>query len=331
MQPMSSFSQETTSTDSAKHDHAQVCEALARQYIQENFESRDWLAVLLRDAERGETIQRISTAGKISSPEFLAWLRQKNSEGFDVYLGLNTLKDHSRGRTKADIKEIRHLYLDLDQEGPQKLAAIRNDTAVPPPNYVLNTSPGKYQVVWNVRGISQQQSEALLRSLAQRFGGDPAATDSTRVFRFPGFSNQKYEKDFQVTATREAPLSRVYQASDFDLDISAQGRPSQAFAARSAEPLRDREETSQSERDWAYAIRHLKRGDDPDQVIREMAAYRGIDRFDKADPAKLIAPKKPSPQYYAERTVTQAMTHLGMSRSSGAVSEPRQDTAEPTR
>ena len=200
---------------------------------------------------------------------------------------------------------------------------------------MLNTSPGKYQVVWNVRGISQENSEALLRGLVETFGSDSAATDSTRVFRFPGFSNKKYENDLQETAEREAPLSRVYQASDFDLDISAQGRQSQAFAARSAEPLRDREETSQSERDWAYAIGHLKRGDDPDQVIREMAAYRGIDRFDKADPAKLIAPKKPSPQYYAERSVTQAMTHLGMSRSartaSGAVAPPGHRRADSVR
>lgn len=40
-------------------------------------------------------------------------------------------------------------------------------------------STGKFQVIWRVEGIDQDQAEAMLRTLAQRFGGDPAATDST--------------------------------------------------------------------------------------------------------------------------------------------------------
>lgn len=104
----------------------------------------------------------------------------------------------ARGRTKEDLKEIRHVYLDLDEGGAHKLEAIRRDDAMPAPNYVLNTSPGKFQVIWRVEGIGQDLAEEMLRSLAQQYGGDPAATDSTRVFRLPGFNNKKYEQDFQV-------------------------------------------------------------------------------------------------------------------------------------
>ncbi len=53
----------------------------------------------------------------------------------------------ARGRTKEDSKEIRHLYLDLDKDATRKLEAIRHDNTVPLPNYVLNTSPGKFQVI----------------------------------------------------------------------------------------------------------------------------------------------------------------------------------------
>ena len=73
-------------------------------------------------------------------------------------------------------------------------------------------------------------------------------------------------------------------------------------------------DTSQSERDWAYAIRKLKAGEDPQQIIRDMGAYRSKDRYDKNDPTKVIAPAKARPYYYAEHTVTQAMAHLGMTK-----------------
>ena len=141
-------------TASAKRTQS---EAMARRYIQENFEASDWLAVVVRNRETGETVQRITTAQRIASPDFQSWLRHKNAHGSDIYLSLNTLKEHARGRTKADVKEIRHLYLDLDEEGQQKLAAIYQNPAVPHPNYVLQTSPDKFQVIWRVRGSSTKR------------------------------------------------------------------------------------------------------------------------------------------------------------------------------
>ena len=171
---LSSFSEDVARKRSGGR-HSSASEAAARQYMSENFQPSDWLAVVVRNAKTGETIQRISTAEKISSPEFLAWLRHKNADGFDIYLSLNTFQNHARGRTKADVRDIRHLYLDLDEGAPEKLVAIHQDTIVPSPNYVLNTSPDKYQVIWKVEGMSHDDAEALLRALAQRFGGDPAA------------------------------------------------------------------------------------------------------------------------------------------------------------
>lgn len=36
------------------------------------------------------------------------------------------------------------------------------------------------------------QAETLLRALASQYGGDPAATDISRLLRLPGFTNRKY-------------------------------------------------------------------------------------------------------------------------------------------
>jgi len=213
-------------------ERVRAAEESVRQYVNENFKPDDWLAVVAINRQSGETVQRISPARHITSPDYQRWLRYLNASGSDVYGSLNTFQEHSRGRTKADLKEIRHLYLDLDEDGAHKCEAIRHDRAVPGPNYVLNTSPGKFQVIWRVEGIDQDQAEAMLRTLAQRFGGDPAATDSTRVFRLPGFNNKKYAEDFEVRVTREAPATQVYRADEFRI----YGQDPQRTQAVSARP-----------------------------------------------------------------------------------------------
>ena len=50
-----------------------------------------------------------------------------------------------------------------------------------------------------------------------------------------------------------------------------------------------------------------------------MTQYRSVDRYDKKDPTKLVAPSKPNPRYYAEHTVVRAMAHLGMTRQGAEV------------
>ena len=96
---------------------------------------------------------------------------------------MNTLKKDAHTRTKDDIETIRHLYLDIDRDGPAALEAIHTSSLVPNPNFVLETSPEKFQVVWKVEGIASDQAEAMQRAMVREFGGDPAATDSTRVLQ----------------------------------------------------------------------------------------------------------------------------------------------------
>jgi hypothetical protein len=81
-----------------------------------------------------------------------------------VYIGTNEPKRDAQSRTKEDIGTIRHLYLDIDRNGPLTLEAMENSGLVPRPNYVLETSPEKYQVVWKVEGIAQEQAEVLQRA-----------------------------------------------------------------------------------------------------------------------------------------------------------------------
>jgi hypothetical protein len=318
-------------TQAVGDERGSESEAIARRYIQENFEAEDWLAVVVRNRETGETVQRITTAQHIASHEFQSWLRHKNAHGSDIYLSLNTLKEHAHGRTKADVKDIRHLYLDLDEEGQRRLAMIYEDAAVPHPNYVLQTSAEKYQVVWRVEGIAKKDAEDLLRGLARRFGGDPAATDATRVFRVPGFNNKKYEQNYPVKLAAGTLPEPVYHQLDFRIGPIS---PEPVTAARTAVPaataLSSEAGNTQSEKDWAYAIRHLRHGDNPEDIVREIATYRATDRYDSQDTSILVSSRKPNPRYYAEHTVSRAMAHLGMTRSANA-NETRSPEIEPDR
>ena len=252
------------------------CDLLsASEYILENFEPSDRIAVLVRNRRTGETIQRITRATNAASPDFQGWLRLKNGRGADIYVGMNSLKRDAQSRTKADVEKIRHLYLDIDRRGPEAVEAIENSGLVPRPNYVLETSPGKFQVIWKVEDIPQDQAEALQRAMVREFSGDPAATDSTRVLRWPTFANRKYELEHIVKARAEA--TDTYHLEDFRLRTEPQDEWRE-HVSREPRQARTGGEVTQSERDWAFAKRALGRGDDPEQVVRRIADYRGDDK-----------------------------------------------------
>src|ERR1700733_14927550 len=266
----------------------------ASEYINDNFKPSERIAVLVLNRSLRETTQRITTAQKAASPEFQAWLRYKNANGADIYVGMNPLKQDASTRTKEDIETIRHLYVDLDHDGSAALEEIRKSDMVPQPNYVLNTSPEKFQVVWKAEGITLEEAEALQHAMVREFGGDPAATDSTRVLRLPGFANKKYDQDFYVQAHAES--TQTYHLRDFKVPIESQDAPRHHDEETAREHRAPVTALSQSEHDWAYAKRALARGDDPEEVIRRIADYRANDKHDAV--------------YYARHTVSKAQEGL---------------------
>ena len=262
---------------------------LASEYIRSGFRPRDRHALLLLHRRSGGVIQRVVAAEDIASGETLQWLARKNHEGFEVYVGMNALKPGAQGRTKADIADIRHLYLDLDRDAEAALSSLQAREDTPEPNRVLDTSPGKLQVVWKVESFTLYDAESLQRQLAGEFGADSAATDAARVLRLPGFLNHKYEPPHPVGV--RALSERTHQPAGFrmlrELPQRDSGQPPPS-APRRISPGH----VSQSERDWAYAKRELWRGRAPGDVARAIAEFR---KGDKSDP-----------RYYAERTVQRA-------------------------
>ena len=275
------------------------------EYVRWLFEPSDRLAILVRNRERGETTQRIATAGKITDDSFQHWLHFKNQKQMaDIYVGMNPLKPQARARTKDDIHSIRHLYLDLDHDAQRALDAVEQSNLVPQPNVVIATSPSKFQIAWRVEGFALEQAEVALRAMARKFGGDPAATDSTRVLRLPGFVNRKYDTEYTVTA--EIRHEQRYTPHDFHLRTDPselEQRPIRIATGRQVTSTR--QPLSQSEHDWAYAKRSLAKGVPAEEIIRQIASFRAHDKH--------------NPEDYARRTVSKAQASAG----------PRENAATP--
>jgi hypothetical protein len=206
------------------------------------------------------------------------------------------LNGDSAHRRKQDVEVIRHVYLDLDQDGDRALRAIQASDKLPRPNFVIDTSPGKHQVIWKVQGMTQAQAENLMRAMAREFGGDPAATDSTRVLRLPGFYNKKYEAPYRIEARQES--SQVYRLADFKVSLEA-GQAQERSAFERPASRGSSLKTTHSERDWRWATRQLGRGESVHNLVHKLEQSRQ---------------DKPNPGYYARLTVTRAYARHALSR-----------------
>jgi hypothetical protein len=255
----------------------------SKHFLSRCFAPGSTIALLLRSEYPAKTQQRVVTLEQTVAPRYLGWLAHENQNGANICVAANPLRSGSRKRTKECIASVRHLYIDIDDDGDARLAALRASNAVPVPSVILSTSPSKYQVLWRVDGFDFAAQEITLKQLAITFGGDPACTDCNRVLRIPGFLNRKYSPAHSVAV--EYPSDATYSPMDFRLpeDTELASLPLRG----SAQLLSSRKDTH-SEQDWAWACHELAHGNDATKLTHELASRRS---------------DKPNPLYYAQRTI----------------------------
>jgi hypothetical protein len=178
------------------------------------FEPNDCVAVFLKSYTSGRVAQRVRAAEDVRRPRFQAWLRAENAAGANVYVSVNSVRCGQRSRRREAVAAIRHVFLDADNRADNVLASIARDRALPPPSYVLRSSPGRAHVFWRVRGFTRESVEALEKHLARTLATDPAATACTQVTRLPGFMNHKRATPFLVCVEYRDP-QRVFGPADF--------------------------------------------------------------------------------------------------------------------
>ena len=264
--------------------------SIAADFLTRCFAPGETIAVLLCRENPVSATQRIVLLEQTLAPRYLGWLAHENGTGANVYVAANSLRSGSRNRTKESIASVRQLYMDIDTDGDARLAALRASSATPMPTAILSTSPGKYQVLWQVGGFDFERQENTLKLLSIAFGSDPACTDCNRVLRVPGFLNCKYDPACRVRV--EYPCGSVWNPGDFRLDIPTT-EPAVFFHPNGGRKQPGKH--SNSESDWAWISHELAHGKDAVKLTRELASRRS---------------DKPNPLYYAQRTIDVASARL---------------------
>ena len=266
-------------------------EQVAAGFLEENFRNQDRIAIVLLKRPSGAVLQRIASAETVASAKFQAWLRHMNAQRHEVYVSMNTLKCGAHRRTKNEIECIRHLYLDFDENGTRAVEALLTKKDLPEPNYLVESSPDKWQVLWRVESFTPEQAEEVERGLARETGADVAVIDVARVLRLPGFYNHKYAHPHLVTLEkRSEKISSPEQFPKF-----AAGTRDLGLARTESRSKMPPGWITQSERDWAYVRNELRHGRPPETLIEELK----VRRADKAQPTD-----------YARRTVSKAIASL---------------------
>jgi hypothetical protein len=267
---------------------------IAANFLTRSFAPCETVALLLRRDNTARPQQRIVTVEQLLAPRYLAWLGYENDNGANVYVSANPLHSGSRKRTKECVASVRHLYIDIDDDGDARLALLLASDQLPTPTAIVSTSPGKYQALWRVAGFNFEHQEEMLKRIAQTFGGDPACTDRNRVLRVPGFLNQKYSPAHPVAV--EYPADAVYTPADFRLDDTVYSSVLlRCGNARKPSAHSTSWKHSHSEDDWGWVCARLAHGQDASKLTHELAARRS----DKSDPL-----------YYAQRTIDVASARL---------------------
>lgn len=271
-------------------------------FINDMFLPDDLVALVLvsRDEET-KTQQRIWEAKKASSVKIMKWLKHSNAQGYDIYVGMNPLQPGSRTRFKENIQEVRRVYLDLDEDGPSKLKEFLDDSfkgRMPSASYIINTSPDRYQVIWNVApgSLSPNDAERLMRGLATRYGGDRSVAEVSRVLRLPGFKHRGKNTWITMSATS----SKVAGKAAWPSSLFEEHERTAGSKRKSSSPHRTGGDTSPSGHDWGWTKDRMREGAMSDaELEQQLAAAR---------------PDKRNPADYARRTVARARESLAMER-----------------
>jgi hypothetical protein len=167
------------------------------RFLQAAFAPDDSIGVLLKTYRTGQVIQRIVPVASAISDRFQAWLRHMNAHGWNVYVGVNAYRP-GRSRAREAVAHVRHLFLEEDLDGPGLLATLSTRPDLPPPSYVLHSSPGRLHVLWRVRDITPSRVERLQKELARELLTDRAATSCTQTTRLPGLFSHKRQPSVRV-------------------------------------------------------------------------------------------------------------------------------------
>jgi len=128
-----------------------------------------------------------------SLDEYADQLISLNLQGAGIFVMVNegdgvVHPGNKTPRTNKNVIRIRSAFVDLDGS---PLDPVRDAKVVP--SIIVKSSPGRWHAYWHLTDCPLEHFKPIQRALAERFGGDPAVCDLSRVMRLPGFIHQKHD------------------------------------------------------------------------------------------------------------------------------------------
>lgn len=124
-----------------------------------------------------------------------------SSRGASVHVTINASGDN--GKTKADITQVRAIFLDLDGSPiPSSLFAE--------PTFINESSEGNFHIFWMVEaGFPLEKFPIYQMGLAKLYAGDLQVANVNRNMRIPGYWHRKdIERPFLSRVVHYNPLAR---------------------------------------------------------------------------------------------------------------------------
>jgi hypothetical protein len=165
------------------------------------------------------------------------WASDQNAQGKNIYWTVNCARPNLHKKpSKKDIIDVRYAHIDIDppKDGSSfdKEAVISKLSSAPiRPSFTIWSGNG-VQGFWRVKGIRQEQGEAINSGLIRYFGGDVGTHNIDRLMRVPGFTNypNKKKRD-QGRVAVEAYFIQEDDGSESSYDDLARAYP---YVARPA-------------------------------------------------------------------------------------------------
>jgi hypothetical protein len=131
--------------------------------------------------------------------EHAARLTALNDDGHGIFVMIN--EGDLKGRAARNVIRVRALFVDSDNGPIQPLL----DAAIAP-HIAVESSPGKGHGYFLVNDCPLDKFKERQHALADRFNGDRAVCDVSRVMRLPGFFHLKNTVPFQTRLIK--PISK---------------------------------------------------------------------------------------------------------------------------
>ena len=196
-------------------------------YLKLLFEPSDWINLQFihqtekhPDNKQAKINNNYMTVNEALKESTVTSIKDAQDKGWNSFVAMNAFTPGVERRRKIDVKTVRTVYIEFDENGQAGLDKIEADIAneiVPEPDFTLQSSPGKFYVVWRVKGFTVEQQEGLNSALQQRYGSDPASVDASRVLRLPGTRNLKYSQQPVVEIINQYVGDR-YSPADFKIN-----------------------------------------------------------------------------------------------------------------